>query len=256
MKTLQEIIRRTLLRIANIAHIDLLFLAYEQIGVPVHEDYSAWERRLITEDLPRLSPCKILFDVGANVGAYSDFLQSKFPNADIYLFEPNPHSFEKISKKYQHAFNTGFSSEKGRTKIYFYQDDAATTSASIIEEVISGRERPYTSADIVLDTIDDFCSRNAIDHIDFLKIDVEGHELEVLKGAQVMLPYIGIIQFEFNQHNIISRTFLKDFYDLMPDFVFYRIGPTRLIPLGAYKEYNEIFRIQNFVAVRRTESGC
>lgn len=253
IKITQEIVRRTLLFVANTAHIDLLFLAYEQIGIPVHnENYSLWEQRFITSDLPRLSPGKILFDVGANVGDYSNFLKSTFPDADIYLFEPNPHSFEKIPKSYRHAFNIGFSSKKGRSKIYFYKDDAATTSASVIEGVISGRERPYASADIMLDTIDDFCVANEIDHIDFLKVDVEGYELEVLKGAQKMLPYIKVLQLEFNLHNILSRTFLKDFYTLMPDFTFYRIGPHRLIPLGPYKPHNEIFRIQNLVAVRKS----
>lgn len=250
MRTLQGLIARTLLWVANAAHVNLLFLAYTQMGVPVHDDYAAWERRFVASDLPTLSPCRVLFDVGANVGDYSNSLRSTFPRADIYVFEPNPHAFEQIPKSYAHAFNIGFSAQKGSSKIYFYQDDNTTTSASTIEAVISGRERPYTSADIVLDTIDDFCTTHGIAHIDFLKIDVEGRELAVLEGARKMLSHITVIQFEFNRHNIISRTFLKDFYTLMPDFTFYRIGPNRLVPLGAYKEYNEIFRIQNFVAIR------
>lgn len=252
MRTLQKIIRRVLLKIAIVAHVDLLFLAYEQMGIPTHgEDYSLWERRFVTSDLPNMSPCKILFDVGANVGAYSDSLRSIFPEASIYLFEPNPHSFKKIPKEYPHAFNIGLSSKKGSSKIYFYQGDETTTSASVNESVIRGRERPYASTDIELDTLDSFCATHNIDHIDFLKIDVEGHDIEVLRGAQKMLPHIEVIQFEFNRHNILSRTFLKDFYDLMPDFTFYRIGPDRLIPLGTYKPHNEIFRIQNIVAVRQ-----
>ena len=56
-----------------------------------------------------------------------------------------------------------------------------------------------------------------IDDIDFIKIDVEGHELAVLQGAVNMINQnrIKVIQFEFNVANILSRVFLKDFYDLL-----------------------------------------
>jgi hypothetical protein len=86
-----------------------------------------------------------------------------------------------------------------------------------------------------------------------LKIDTEGSELEVLKGAEKMLcnKKIDIIQFEFNSLNVISRVFLKDFYDILKDFSLYRINTNCLIPLPKYDTENEIFKYQNFLAVRR-----
>jgi FkbM family methyltransferase len=43
----------------------------------------------------------------------------------------------------------------------------------------------YSKSETVkLSTLDDYCEKNSIDRIDFLKMDVEGHELKVLKGAE------------------------------------------------------------------------
>ena len=96
---------------------------------------------------------------------------------------------------------------------------------------------------------------NFANHIDLLKIDTEGFELEVLLGASEMLTEkkITIIQFEFNEVNIVQRRFLKDFYNLLPKYDFYRLDEQRLIPLGSWEPKHEIFMFQNIVAIRREE---
>jgi len=60
---------------------------------------------------------------------------------------------------------------------------------------------------------------------------------------------IGLIQFEFNELNVLSRVFLKDFYDLLPGYSLYRMDTDRLHPLGDYSPINEIFRYQNILAI-------
>ena len=84
-----------------------------------------------------------------------------------------------------------------------------------------------------------------------LKIDVEGFELEVLKGAEKLLREgrIKIIQFEFNEVNIIQRRFLKDFYDELPGFDFYRLDENRLIALNEWQPKHEIFLFQKVIAI-------
>jgi hypothetical protein len=62
---------------------------------------------------------------------------------------------------------------------------------------------------------------------------------------------IKIIQFEFNEPNVANRVFLKDFYQLLPNFSFYRIKIGGLIPLGEYNSKNEIFRYQNILAINK-----
>ncbi len=75
------------------------------------------------------------------------------------------------------------------------------------------------SEEIKLTTIDDYCKRNNIDRIHFLKLDIEGHELKALKGASQMISRkkIDVIQFEFGGCNIDSRTYFQDFFYLLKD---------------------------------------
>ena len=67
-----------------------------------------------------------------------------------------------------------------------------------------------------LETLDGCCQRAEIQAIDFIKIDVEGHELEVLRGTTDILAKGGIrfIQFEYGGCNMDARVLLKDLFDL------------------------------------------
>jgi hypothetical protein len=87
-----------------------------------------------------------------------------------------------------------------------------------------------------------------------LKIDVEGHELNVLKGAAELLSSrrINFIQFEFGEADIDSRTYLRDFFDLLSDnYDFFRIVPHGLRPIGAYSSAHEVFATINYLAALR-----
>jgi hypothetical protein len=105
-------------------------------------------------------------------------------------------------------------------------------------------------------TVDKFCKEKGVDRIDLLKIDTEGCELQVLKGAQEMLSggYIKVIQFEFGECNVFSRVFLRDFYEVLAGFRLFRLDSERLVPLPAYEPTNEIFRFQNIIAINKSVS--
>ena len=60
---------------------------------------------------------------------------------------------------------------------------------------------------------------------------------------------IKCIQFEFNEMNVCARVFLKDYYELLPQYQFYRLVEKGLKSLGNYSPKNEIFRYQNILAV-------
>ncbi len=102
--------------------------------------------------------------------------------------------------------------------------------------------------------LDDFCREQGVERIDFLKLDVEGHELAVLRGARRMLGAgtVSLIQFEFGPANIYSRTFFYDFWTLLSGaYDIYRIVPKGLAPIAYYGEQREIFLTTNYLAVRR-----
>ena len=102
-------------------------------------------------------------------------------------------------------------------------------------------------------TVDAFSVDAGIGQIDLLKIDVEGHELAVLKGAARMIDegHVRFIQFEFGGTSIDSRTYFRDFWQLLsPRYTIYRIVGNGLRRIDAYTEFLEIFVTVNFLAER------
>jgi len=100
-------------------------------------------------------------------------------------------------------------------------------------------------------------TQNILEHkFDLLKIDTEGNEYKILRGAQKALSEgrIKAIQFEFSGINVVSRAFFKDFYDLLsPKYILYRLLPNSFLPIKKYDEFLflELFAYQNFIAIRK-----
>lgn len=197
---------------------------------------------------------RILFDVGANRGSYSTLAASIVNGIDIYSFEPCKSSFDLLTQSVQNisavkAFNFGFSDTSQTATIHKAHD------VSMLNSLYRRRlDHIGVSLDAVetvhLKTIDEFCQENNIEQIGFLKIDVEGHELAVLKGAKRMIDErrIRFIQFEFGGTNIDSRTFFQDFWYLLSEFNIFRIMENGICHLRGYSEAYEIFVLQNFLA--------
>ena len=102
-------------------------------------------------------------------------------------------------------------------------------------------------------TVDAFMAAHDIERIAMLKVDAEGHELAILRGARQAIERkaVDIVQFEFNEMNVMSRVFFRDFYDALPDFTFYRMASNGLAPMGPYQpRTHELFILQNIVAIR------
>lgn len=246
--------------ICKLSNLNLLILAYKQMGILNYENkYVSGEefviKHILNQKIKQSTP--IFFDVGAHQGDYSLELRSEFPTANIYAFEPNPYSFKILNSKlrlpYDHCYCLGFGSIARRQVIYTYSHSLDSQHASIYKNVFKDIHHAacITDVEIELTTLDDFCEKNNIKQIDFLKIDTEGNELDVLKGASRLLAekQIKIIQFEFNEMNVISRTYLKDFYHILNGYDIFRLDTRRLIPLEQYDTINEIFKFQNILAI-------
>jgi FkbM family methyltransferase len=251
-----------ILLLSRLADINLLFLAYNQLGILKYDNnYISGEQHVIKHVLKQELHQQnlIFFDVGANRGDYSKELRSEFPQAEIFAFEPNPYAFETLASTLKsssdHCYCLGLGSEAGCQTIYTYRDEIDSQHASMYKDIFLDfhHAKELVDMEIQLTTIDEFCQKNSIRQIDFLKIDVEGYELDVLKGAKRMLEQhrIRIIQFEFNVTHVFSRVFLKDFYALLKDFEMYRLDTERLIHLPYHDPMNEIFQFQNFLAIHK-----
>jgi len=223
------------------------------------------EKHLVDNILKKLD-INIVFDVGSNMGGYAGNIKKSFPEAKIYAFEPNPVLFRKLKRSLKDEnvkiVNVGFSDKKKKAKLWDFANDArlkhtqpTSTLSSVYKDVIVKHHKQRAkSYSINLETIDEFTEKEKIDNIDLLKIDTEGSEYEILKGAKKLLSQnrIKIIQFEFNEMNVYSRVFFKDFLELLDNYMLFRLMPNGLFPVEDYQpKLHEIFAFQNIIAFNR-----
>jgi FkbM family methyltransferase len=151
--------------------------------------------------------------------------------------------------------NVAVGAGNGPVELYDYALEDASSHASLYREVIERiHRRPSVVHRVRMIRLDDYLENQFIDHVDLLKIDTEGHELSVLTGSKRFIEEgrIEAIQFEFNEMNSSSRTFFKDFFELLPHYDFYRLLPRGMIRIEEYNPlYCEIYAYQNIVAILR-----
>lgn len=216
------------------------------------------EKWLLRRLLLPLGPGKVVFDVGANVGDYSRMVLSIDPTARIFAFEPHPRSYEKLAAVAGiSAVNCAVGAKTGDARLFDYAGaENGSPHASLLEGVFSGLHKAggrIATHNVKSVALDEFCGQEKIDGVFLLKIDVEGAELDVLKGAQRLIAEgrISIVQFEFNSMAMESRAFFRDFTRILPDYRFYRLLPAGLLELEYYPLSCELFGYQNIVAAHR-----
>jgi FkbM family methyltransferase len=128
-----------------------------------------------------------IFDIGANIGWYSNHLSKKLPGATIYSFEPIPETFAQVKK------NTELNKSNNIILNNFAFSDAVQTLTFYYSPTITGASssQNITENDGMIklecqaNTIDNFVKENNIAKLDFIKCDVEGAEFMVYKGGAV-----------------------------------------------------------------------
>ena len=207
-----------------------------------------------------ISSTAVLFDVGANQGVFSRHLLESWQgmNYHLYVFEPSKNTFSLLvnslpERSYVHLINKGLGAKEETTELYF--DKAGSALASLYPRDLSHHGIDFSEHETIsLTTLDLFCSKERIMAIDFLKLDVEGHELAVLEGGKKMFEEgrVRIVQFEFGGCNIDSRTFFRDYYNFFArDFDLFRILSNGLQPIEKYSEKLEIFQSANYLAIKK-----
>jgi FkbM family methyltransferase len=205
----------------------------------------------------------MVLDIGAHIGNYSNTVKSLCPSATIYAFEPHPRTFQKLRvEAFENgytALNLGCGDMDGTFVLYDYQRQDTISSgsshASLFSDIIQGIHKADSKGwNVQITTVDAFIESSGIEKVDLLKIDTEGNEYKVLQGASKSIEEgkIDAIQFEFNEMNIVSRVFLKDFIEILPSYFLYRLLPYDFVPLENYVPVScEIFAYQNIVAIRK-----
>lgn len=200
----------------------------------------------------------VIFDVGANVGDYSDIVVKKLQGStySLHLFEPQKSCFKDLVKMFNNNSsitlnNSGLSSSSKTSTIYKNTEKSGLTS--LYKRNISFYNLEMNiEEDITLERADMYITSHAINHIHLLKIDVEGHELDVLSGFGEFLnaDFIDFIQFEYGGANLDSRTNLLDFYKLLLSRGF-KIAKVMKqgLELREYDPRHDNFVYANYVAI-------
>ena len=199
----------------------------------------------------------IVLDVGANIGNYSKNIFNISPKIKIYAFEPHPVTFnrliENIKSESFHAINVAVGDQDDVLSLYDYEDNDGSSHASLFKDVIENiHKSKAVEHKVKVISLGNFIESNHIKQIDLLKIDTEGNELNVLKSVknQINSGKISAIHFEFNEMNVASRTYFRDFWDLLPNYDFYRLLPDGMVKIERYKPVMcELFAYQNIVAI-------
>ena len=197
-------------------------------------------------------------DVGANLGNWSADLLAIIPSANIIAFEPSGEAFEHLQRRFANnqsfrCVNLALGNEN--TTAILFADKSASGLGSLTKRRVEhfGIEFSYQE-NIQISTLDSWL-QSEMQKIqpNILNMDVEGHELDVLKGATKALENISIIQFEFGGSNIDTRTYFQDFwyFFLEQGFDLYRLGPRDPLLIKSYSENDETFRPTNYIAVRK-----
>lgn len=204
-------------------------------------------------------PVGLCIDIGANVGAYSAALLERFPEAQVLAFEPSATNIARLTPRFEteprhRLIPAAVSDAEGEATLY--ADTPGSGLGSLTQRDLAYRNIAFDAAETVkVIAFEPFWKTElAAAPIDLMKLDIEGHELDALRGAGAAIAATRAVQFEFGGSNIDTRTFFKDFWDFFTTrgFSLYRITPFGPMRLERYSERDETFTTTNFIAIRNS----
>jgi len=196
----------------------------------------------------------VVFDVGANVGNWASFALTVEPTLKMHLFEPSLTTYEQCSQKTwptsMRLNHFGLGERKETLQLNIVNPTSGMNSL-YQRRGVEGAEASAQES-IHITALDEYSEEHGIDHIHFMKVDVEGHELAVFRGAMRMLKdrRIDMIQFEYGGCNLDARVYLLDIWEILTQngFQISKIFPDGPRPISAYTQALENFRYSNYIA--------
>lgn len=189
------------------------------------------EKRLMENSLNRSPANGIAIDIGANVGFFTVALGS-IGYSQVHSFEPVPETFSILSKnievnglKEKTVVNClGVSDDEGYIEFKLFEKSPAINRLANSNDLKTGKTQKVSVV-----RLDDYCLSENIERIDFLKIDVEGMENLVLKGAQKLLSSqrVSLVLIEICPSNLSNLGFnVCEIHNTLSSFGYeiYRVG--------------------------------
>jgi FkbM family methyltransferase len=141
-----------------------------------------------------VQPGMVVLDVGANIGAYTLLLAKGVgEEGSVFAFEPNPEAFERL--RVNVALNgyeprvvlvpVALSTECGWADFFVPSDEETNRGLASLHPCARG----FPGREIVVQTrtLDEFVASEGIEVVHFIKVDTEGHDLNVILGGEQMI---------------------------------------------------------------------
>lgn len=151
----------------------------------------------------------VILEAGAHNGFNSVEMASAWPSATVHAFEPVPAAFDELSARAKAfpdrilCYPVGLGPKAGEMVLNLSGDGSAGScqSSSLLPPTSQNtQEYSFLSFEktitVEVTTIDHWASANHVNRLDFLWLDMQGYELECLKGAKKMLPLVRAIHIE------------------------------------------------------------
>jgi FkbM family methyltransferase len=180
------------------------------------------EKKAVIGLLPFLNDNPVVIDVGSNKGHWSDVILEEFGDkCQLYLFEPNEKLLSFTEIKYEYKTNVIYAplaahKENFTTQIYYFENYNNELSSLYKSEDWEKENLPMKTKSAEAIRIDTYCDLAKIDYIDFLKIDCEGADVDVLIGCEGLLKEdkIKIIQIEYSEHYKRANHTIDEVFDI------------------------------------------
>jgi FkbM family methyltransferase len=156
----------------------------------------------------------VIFDVGANIGSMCLSFAKHAPEGVVYAFEPTEYAFNELLRNL--ALNPDLAARIHSARAYVSNRSAEALPVTVYSSwkvdglavkthpVHGGVSKPAEVTQVV--TIDEVCRDQTLERVDFIKIDTDGHELDVLEGARETLrKHRPVVVFEIGDYLLLER---------------------------------------------------
>ncbi len=221
------------------------------------------ERRELEKCLLAASEPVVIFDIGANIGDYTrqvlELAALHGKRVDVHLFEPQQHNATMLNSLFAatpHVYvNAVGLSDQPATRSIFREEAGSALGSVYYREFFKEQRYQVSEEPVEMITLERYFSDHDIKKVDFMKIDVEGHELAVITGIGKFLHtrIIRSIQFEYGGTYRDAGTTLREVYaQLSSDYHIGKIDPSN-VKFGPFKPTMEDFNYANFLAVLKSD---